>query len=99
MKTQIKEQLRQISATLRDIALSLNDGTMSNPEFCKLQEAAEIVYNITIEIPEFYFEWGNEGQGNVTVGYYNPDDEYRCLGHMTRDEAIRKGLRYYCPYK
>lgn len=45
----------------------------------------------------FFFEWGNEKPGYVSVGHY-VNDEYRSLGQMKKEDAVKEGLQHHCPF-
>lgn len=47
--------------------------------------------------PEYYYEWGSEPQGYVSIGLYLDDEWYGC-GCIKKSEAIDNGLKYHCPY-
>jgi hypothetical protein len=47
--------------------------------------------------PQFYFGWGNEPSGHVSIGRYE-NDVYKSMGTMLQAEAKNLGLKYHCPY-
>lgn len=47
--------------------------------------------------PQFYYEWGNEPTGYVSVGLYIDDEFYSC-GQVLKTEVIEAGLPYHSPH-
>jgi len=47
--------------------------------------------------PEYYYEWGSEPAGFVSTGLYL-DNVWYDTGEIRKDEAIKAGLKFHCPY-
>lgn len=57
---------------------------------------------IEAELAQFYWEWGDEPRGYVTIGKYNNDDTLRTIGYMPKEWLSYPGLshiKFNCPYK
>lgn len=48
-------------------------------------------------MPEFYYEWGNEPFGYVTIGMYVDDIFINC-GQIKKSEALENGLVWFNPH-
>lgn len=60
-----------------------------------------LIKAIDAELAQFYWSWGDEPVGHVTVGKYNDDDELRVIGYMPKDWLRYPGLGhiyFHCPY-
>ena len=47
--------------------------------------------------PTFYYIQGNEDPGYVSTGLYL-DNIWYDTGQVKKDEAIKAGLKYHCPF-
>lgn len=45
-----------------------------------------------------WYEWGNEGMGYVSTGYYNNRGQWCSTGIMKKDAAVLKGLTFHNPH-
>lgn len=50
-----------------------------------------------IEEEMFYYEWGNEPAGMVSLGTY-VNDVFKSLGHIHKDEVIRRKIPFRNPH-
>ena len=60
-----------------------------------------ITQPIQMELIQFYWEWGNEPKGHVTVGRYTNDDALKTIGWMSKDllnHPAGKHIYFNCPY-
>lgn len=46
---------------------------------------------------KYWYEWGDEGTGYVTVGYYNHKDVWVSCGIMNKDNATAT-LQFHNPH-
>lgn len=44
----------------------------------------------------FYYEWGNEPSGYVSLAYYDSNDNIKNCGYAIKKSVIN--LVYHCPY-
>lgn len=99
MKTETRNQLREICSQLRDLASSVRIESNEESKYYELHRLITEIYNLTIPNPEFYYEWGNEPAGYVSCGYYESGEVWRSLSPIPKNTALQLGLNYYCPYK
>lgn len=46
---------------------------------------------------KYWYEWGNEGTGYVSVGYYDDKDVWVSCGVMKKESAVAT-LQFHNPY-
>jgi len=74
--------------------INLNKTKMKTQE--KLVNICKAVENTSIHLAQFYFEWGNEGVGRVSIGRYNDKGEYKSMGTIEKTKVLH--LVKHCPY-
>lgn len=96
MKTETRQQLRDLCNSLRDLACSMRHEEESKSY--EIHRLTTELYNLSVPDPEFYYEWGNEQRGFVSCGYFE-GDTWHSLQPIPKTLALKLGLNFYCPYK
>ncbi len=57
-----------------------------------------IDYFFNLGDAQFYYEWGNEPAGCVSIGMYDKNEIYQSLGYAKKEDAKKYNLPYNCPF-